>query len=297
MGKGFLGLGAMSREDQIRVGLVAVLVLSLECVLEGLVTEATLRVWIFHAFAVGLSTWALLDLSLVSVRLASTAGFVAVGNEALIISEANESIRYLIPGLVLIGASGWVFQCSILYAMSDRNGKSLENHSINAASSLGFDVPPPLPPPKQLRKFAPYMIGSGSLLVLYGIFLAPWISTSAFFGLLRDQLTLSEVSSLWLDLDAGNGVSEFVASGIQIFSVIALLVSAAGAFGSFSRQFVIPRQLKVTGTSLIAVVSTLHIVVIWGLISADADVRVLAGAWLAPVGLTISGYGFWTSVN
>lgn len=280
MGKGFLGLGAMSREDQIRVGLVAVLVLSLECVLEGLVTEATLRIWIFHAFAVGLSTWALFDLSLLSMRLASTAGFVAVGNEALIISEANESMRYLIPGLVLIGASGWVFQ-----------------HSINARTSLGFGVPPPLPPPKQLRKFAPYMIGSGSLLMLYGIFLAPWISTSAFFGLLRDQLTLSEVSSLWLDLGAGDGVSEFVASGIQIFSVIALLVSAAGAVGSFSRQFVIPRQLKVTGTALIAVVSALHIVVIWGLISADADLHVLAGAWLAPVGLTISGYGFWTSVD
>jgi len=280
MGKGFLGLGAMSREDQIRVGLVAVLVLSLECVLEGLVTEATPRVWIFHAFAVVLSTWALFDLSSLAVRLASTAGVVAVGNEALLISEANESMRYLIPGLVLVIASGWVFQ-----------------HSINTSTPLGYDVPPPLPLPNQMSKFASFMIVSGSLLVLYGVFLAHWISTSAFFGLLRDQLTLSEASSIWLDLGAGDGISEFVASGIQIFSVIALLVSAAGAVGSFSRQFMIPRQLKVTGTSLIAVVSLLHVVVIWGLISADADVHVLAGAWLAPVGLAIVGYGFWTSVD
>ena len=48
-----MGLGDMSREDQMRVGLIAVLVLSLECVLEGLVAEAPLRAWFFHAVAVG----------------------------------------------------------------------------------------------------------------------------------------------------------------------------------------------------------------------------------------------------
>ena len=296
MGNGFLGLSGMSREDQMRVGLAAVFVLTLECVLEGLVSEAELRAWIFHAFAVGLSTWALLDLSSLPVRLASTAGVVAVGNEALLISEANVSMRYLIPGSVLFITSGWVFQRSVSSAVSVERDNSFDTYPTNDVTALGFEMPPP-PPPNQMQKFAPFVIGSGSLLVLYGIFVAPWISTSTLFGLLRSQLTLSEASSVWLDLGAGDGISEFVASGIQIFSVIALLVCAAGAVASLSRQFVIPRQLKVAGTSLIAAVSVLHIVVIAGLISADADVSLLAGAWLAPVGLALGGYGFWTSAD
>ena len=105
-----MGLGDMSREDQLRVGLIAVLVLSLECVLEGLVSEAPLRAWFFHAVAVGFAVWSLFDMSPWVVRTASAMGVVAVGNEALLISEASASMRFLIPASVLFVASGWVFQ-------------------------------------------------------------------------------------------------------------------------------------------------------------------------------------------
>ena len=113
MAGGFLGLGDMDRDDQMRVGLVAVLVLSLECVLEGLVTEAELRAWLFHACAVVLSAWALFDLSALLIRFASAAGIVAVGNDALMISEASASMRYLIPSSVLFLVSAWIFQRSV----------------------------------------------------------------------------------------------------------------------------------------------------------------------------------------
>ena len=296
MGNGFLGLSGMSREDQMRVGLAAVFVLTLECVLEGLVSEAELRAWIFHAFAVGLSTWALLDLSSLPVRLASTAGVVAVGNEALLISEANVSMRYLIPGSVLFITSGWVFQLSVSSAVSVERDNSFDTYPTNDVTALGFEMPPP-PPPNQMQKFAPFVIGSGSLLVLYGIFFAPWVSTSTLFGLLSENLNLSQVSSNWANLGAGDGISEFVASGIQIFSVVALLISAIGVFSSINRQLVISQPIKLVLTALIAFISLLQVVVIARLISADADLRVLVGAWMTPIGSSMAGIGFWMSAD
>ncbi len=296
MANKFLGLGGMSREDQIRAGLVAVLVLALECVLEGLVSESILRGWIFHAFAVGLSVWALFDLTSLPVRLASTAGVVAVGNEALLISEANASMRYLIPGSVLFIASGWVFQRSVSSTVAVENDSWTSVHPVNAATALGFEMPPP-PPPNQLQKLAPFIIGSGSLLALYGVFFAPWVSTSTLFGLLREQLTLSQVSGTWIDLGAGDGISEFVASGIQIFSVVALLISAVGVFSSLNRQLIISPPMKLAGTALIAFVSLLQVVVIARLVSAEADLRVLAGAWTTPVGSLLAGIGFWIAAD
>lgn len=294
MPNNFLGLGGMNREDQLRVGLVAVLVLALECVLEGLVTESILRGWIFHAFAVGLSVWALFDLNSLAVRLASAAGVVAVGNEALLISEANASMRYLIPGSVLFFVSGWVFQRSVSSSVAVQENVWMGDHPINASTALSLEMPPP-PPPNQLQKLAPFIIGSGSLLVLYGIFFAPWVSTITLFGLLSENLNLSQVSSNWANLGAGDGISEFVASGIQIFSVVALLISAIGVFSSINRQLVIFQPIKLVLTALIAFISLLQVVVIARLISADADLRVLVGAWMTPIGLSMAGIGFWMS--
>jgi dihydroorotate dehydrogenase len=42
-------------------------------------------------------------------------------------------------------------------------------------------------------------------------------------------------------------------------------------------------------------VAVLQIVAISGILSADASVRVLAGAWITPVGVALAGYGFWLS--
>lgn len=296
MQNNFLGLGGMNGEDQLRVGLVAVLVLALECVLEGLVTESILRGWIFHAFAVGLSVWALIDLNSLAVRLASAAGVVAVGNEALLISEANASMRYLIPGSVLFLVSGWVFQRSVSSSVAVQENVWMGDHPINASTALGLELPPPLPP-NQLQKLAPFIIGSGSLLVLYGIFFAPWVSTSTLFGLLSENLNLSQVSSNWANLGAGDGISELVASGIQIFSVVALFISAIGVFSSINRQLVVSRQIHLTCTASIILVSILQFVVIAELVSVESDLRVLVGAWTTPVGTLLAAIGFWLTAD
>lgn len=295
MAGGFMGLGDMSREDQMRVGLTAILVLSLECVLEGLVAEAPLRSWVFHAVAVGFVGWSLLDLSPWIIRSASTAGVVAVGNEALLISEADASMRFLIPSAVLFAASGWVFQRSIATSVSpDAYSPPLTN-PLTAPQMLGFDLPPMPPRINQLQKVSPAVIGVGSLISLYGMFGASWAQTDTLFGLFQDQLTLSEVRSAWGDLGVPDGVLELAASGVQILGILALLVSAIGAVGAVSRQFVMPRQLSIGGVAFIGVVLVLQLLTISGVSSAEADVRVLAGAWLAPLGLATAGVGYWLS--
>jgi hypothetical protein len=287
----FMGLGDMSREDQMRVGLIAVLVLSLECVLEGLVAEAPLRAWIFHAVAVGFAVWSLFDMSPWVVRTASAMGVVAVGNEALLISEASASMRFLIPASVLFVASGWVFQRSIASTVAPNAYESSGDY-LTAPDALGFNLPLAYSP---LRTYSPVVIGVGALLSLYGLFVASWAQANSFFGLLENQLTLSEVRASWSDLGAPSGFFEIAASGVQILSVLALLVSAVGAVGTISRQFSIPHQFIIGGTAVISVVLGLQILIIAGITSAEGDVRVLTGAWIAPLGLATVGVGYWFS--
>ena len=294
MASGFMGFGNMSREDQIRVGLTAILVLALECVLEGLVTESPLRTWLFHAVAVGLSAWSLFDLSPWVVRSASALGVVAVGNDALLVSEANASMRFLFPSTALFVASVWVFQRSVASSIAPDNYSSTVTDPLNTAQSLGFELPTP-PHVNHFRNASPAVIGIGVIISLYGLFGASWAQSESLFGLFRNQLTLTEVRASWVDIGAPNGVLELAASGVQIFSLLALLVAAAGAVGAVSRQFVVPRQLLISGVAFIGLVLSLQLLVITGVGSAETDVRVLAGAWLAPLGLAAAGYGFWLS--
>ena len=109
----FGDFGSTDSASQIRTGLTAMLVLSLECLLEGLVTEAPIRAWLFHAVVVGLVLWTLIDPSDVLIRSSSAFGLVAVGNEGLMVAEAGAPIRYLFPSAVLFGAAAWVLQRSI----------------------------------------------------------------------------------------------------------------------------------------------------------------------------------------
>jgi hypothetical protein len=114
-------------------------------------------------------------------------------------------------------------------------------------------------------------------------------------GLFREQLTLSEVISAWLDLGAPNGVAEFVASTLQVLTLAALMCAGLGAVASISGQFVVPPQVRLGGVVFIGLVAVLQLVAISGLLSADASVRVLAGAWITPFGVALAGYGLWLS--
>ena len=296
MSRGFLGVGDLSRDDQMRVGLIVVLALSLECVLEGLVSDAPFRAWAFHAMAAGFAVWALIDMGPWIVRIASAAGVVAVGNEALMISEADASMRYLLPASILFLTSSWVFQRSIATSLAPDAFNHPDSSPVTAAAALGFDLPSLPPPPiSQLKRAAPFVIGSGALLAAYGTFFAPWVSTVSLFGLLTEQLTLSEAQTAWLDLEASAGILEFMASGAQLVGVIALIVSIASVVVSLSRQTVLPRQVIIGGSVLIALSAVMHMFALAGLIGADADVRVLAGAWTSPVGYAIASYGIWIS--
>jgi hypothetical protein len=244
-----------------------------------------------------LSAWALFDLPALLIRLASAAGVVAVGNDALMISEASASMRYLIPSSVLFLVSAWIFQRSVSNSLTSYSSPVADGGEVDSLTMLGLDLPPPPPTSNQLAKLGPFVIGGGALMSLYGVFSAPWVSTSAIFGLFRDQLTLSEVQSAWLELGAPSGAAEFAGSSVQILTLAALISASIGGVASISGQFVIPTQVKLGGVVLIGLVSLLQFVAIGGLLSVDASVRVLAGAWISPIGIAVAGYGFWLSAE
>ena len=283
-----------SDEDQMQAGLMVVLALALECVLEGLVSEAPLRAWVFHVIVVVLAGWSLFDQNPWVVRSASAAGVVAVGNEAILISDAGASMKFLIPSALLFGASAWVFQRSIATAVAPDAYSNQVIDPLLSTSSPVYDSPSS-PMNSSLRKASPFVIGIGAIASLFGLFGASWVQAETLFGLLQNQLTLSEVRASWVELGAPSGIAEFAGSGVPILSILAIIVSAVGAVGAVSQQFVIPRQLVIGGVLVIGFALALQTLTILGLSSAEGNVRVLAGAWIAPLGLATSGVGYYLS--
>ena len=92
-------------EQKITSLTLAVLVLSSECVLEGLVTRSELRTWVFHAVAVAAAGLALRTRQEAIRQMTMIAGVVAVVNEGLLLTQESISLRFLVPSAVLLVVS------------------------------------------------------------------------------------------------------------------------------------------------------------------------------------------------
>ena len=291
MGRGFLGFESLSRENQIRLGLFGSLLLALECVLAGLVTDAPVRGYAMHALTAGLAVWALQDPSTASIRAAGSAGIAAVANEALMLADAQMSFRYLLPGLLLLGVSIWVLERSL----SDKGSPNGSSHL--KVAQLSSDQ---LPPPKADRSTSDQKLAvgaalSGMAIGIYGLLGADWILVRALFGLVRQTFTFQELRLAWQDLGTPDAVGEAVLGGGQLLAYAAFAAVGLALMSCFSRGFALPSRWRIALVLIVTAGAICNLVIVASLLAASSSVVVLGGAWLLPIGLAVSAFGVWSS--
>jgi len=296
----FLGFETMSREDHIRAGLLGVVLLSLECVLVGLVTGAELRGWAIHAVAAGLGAWAMVGVEPLPVRATSATAIFAVVNEAVMYVDQDKPLKYIVPAFLLLFTSIWVLERSLSAPASGSastfgeiqfSNDFVDNESISVS---GF--PPPLPMAKK-NLWAPLLSAVGIGMTLYGFLIADWIKTRALFGLIRAELTYSDIRGVWEDFGAPSPIVEGYVGVTYVFGYIGVFLTLIGSVSALFRQFVVERPWRIAGVSVIGAASLMHLVVVFGLLASDANISVLSGAWSAPIGLGLAAFGFWASTN
>ncbi len=292
MKKGFLGFGLLSREHQIRLGLFGALLLALECVLAGLVYEAPLRGYVLHALAAGLAVWALRELTDILIRAAASAGIAAVANEALMLAEEQIAVRYLIPGLLLLGVSIWILERSLSEKSSHRNGSGVAD-----PQNISGLLPPPSNISSSDKVLALVTSLVGAALSLYGLVGADWILTRAIFGLFRQTYSFQELRLVWQDLGTPDAVGDAFLSGGQLLAYASLLVVGLAVTSVLSRGFVVRGSWRTALLAIVVGAAVCNLLVVVALMTASSKIVVLGGAWLLPVGLAISAYGVWSSTS
>lgn len=283
----FGDFGSTDSASQIRTGLTAMLVLSLECLLEGLVTEAPIRAWLFHAVVVGLVLWTLIDPSDVLIRSSSAFGLVAVGNEGLMVAEAGAPIRYLFPSAVLFGAAAWVLQRSIAVSSKISHEVTYEDPLFDSLQSDQQLISARSDDSRQV--WALVLSYGGVALVAIGIFFAPWARVSAIFGIIQEEVDLFELGASWDGVGSSGGLTRLAATSVAALSLFALVVTAVGAFGQLIPGYSVSRKIRLAGQILVGVVVAVQIVTLAGIASSSTGFQVGSGGWITPAGFLATG--------
>lgn len=233
----------MRRDDEPRVMAltVAVLVLSLECVLEGLVTRSEFRTWVFHAVAVVAAGLALRFQQEAIRQMTMIAGIVAVVNEGLLLTQESISLRFLLPSTVLLFVS--IAGLHVLFSPPDLKGHASTGAGTQQPIVRGPDTgrPPALPPrPQAVPATSPGIVGrrirsapmgellsvGGALASWYSLALATWYDLEKWLGLRTVSVGFADLREAAGDLGDLHQVSSAYLSGgylltyLVIFSVL-----------------------------------------------------------------------------
>jgi hypothetical protein len=244
-----------------------------------------------HALAAGLGVWALSEMETTPIRATGSAGVAAVANEALMIAEANQSMKYLLPGLLLLVVSVVVLQRTF-----DRPATP---ESVVAGSRVTETLRPPATRSidDSSNKVAVGVGVIGALMTLYGLIEAEWVLVRALFGLIRERLALTDLQIAWQDLGTPNAVSELIVVGAQYSGYLGVVIVAAGVIGGVSRPLRLSSGLRSALTAVLGAGAVLNLLIVGALVSASSNVVVLGGAWLAPIGLGLATYSFWVTTS
>lgn len=295
--KKFLGFESMSRDDHLRAGLLGLVLLSLECVVAGLVTGGELRGWVIHAVAAALGLWAMTDLAPLAVRASGVTAIVAVFNEAIMYIAMGESLKYIVPAFLLLGISIWVLERS-LPVQTNEQVVLAEPSAFGVSSGWDDGVSNLKPPSSQSLSnnfWAPVISIIGVVMALIGFLYADWIIGRAFFGLVSSEFSYSEIRSLWNQFGVPAALVEAFVGFAYVLGYVGMMLAVVGSASAFFRQFKVDQPWRIAGALFVGTTATLQLMVIIGLLSAEANITVLSGAWLAPVGLGLATLGFWAS--
>jgi hypothetical protein len=317
-----LGLENVKPDVQLRTGVFVVLALAVECALEGLVTEAEFRMWVFHVLAAGVSLWALISSNDWVLRVSGLSGIAAVVNDAILLSESEASFRYLVPSLVLLAAAGFVTYHSfhgeprtVAHNSRPTTQSQLRSKTRSAASSTVQElagqfgevpgaiaavanVPNLRSEIKQSAEdpaWVPFLLIGGAGLTFFSLTIAKWVTIDALFGLIKRSYDFDGVRTIYNELGVKYFSKVFYFDWGFILTYTAALIALVVATSGLSKKFEVNTYARVGALILTGFAFVSHTVVVLGLNDAAEELLVQPGAWLGSVGLLASGIGIWLS--
>jgi len=297
-----------SSDEYEKWGLVFLLALTLECWIEGLVTDAELRTWMFHAIAALAAAAALYRRQTVSVVLAGAVSVIAFLNDLELLVAAEAPLRLLAPSLLLLVGAGVLF-----YGMSQSSQgtpvglparrsisprtREAAGKVVDAAGAIAglHNIRQDFKESKDDPAWTPFLLIGGVLATLYSMVSAKWIRVDAFFGLTSRSLDFNDVRDIYESI----GVKYFAQN--FYFEWGFLLPYAAAALGVVSLLSWFTKRFGVTPPALYVVLALegaallVHTALTLGLTHAAEEPQVLAGPWIGSLGIAGIMVGTWLS--
>lgn len=317
-----LGLESMKTEDQTRVALFAVMALALECVLDGLVYNAEVRAWIFHALAASVAMWALVSSNEWAVRSTGAAGLIAVVNDVIAVRENEMSLRFVTPSVVLFVASAFIVWKTFGFFQSRTpRVKPLPNQVPNqlpnqvpkvfragvqeVAGQFGIasgaiasvasipNLRKAIRDSSQDPAWVPFLLLGGALSTIFSMTTAKWITIDALFGLIKRSYGFSELRAIYGDFGIRYYSQLFYFEWGYLITYGAAGVSLLVAAGVLTKRFSPSGTLRLGVLLFVGLALVNHTGIVVGLNNAKQELLVLIGAWMGTLGLLASAVGIW----
>ena len=277
---GFLGFGEMSDDEQNNVMLFVILALSTECVLEGLLTSAPERFWVFHAVAAALCVWALSSGVKLAIQLSSISGVATFFNELELVWGLEDRARLITPAFVLLAASitlGWkIFSSGGTVPMPSQ--VLTQRAASNRKLTSGYE---------------PYLVFLGAILVIYSLAIGDWLEREKWFGLFSDSVGFSEIRKIYQDLDISGDVYTTYLDFGYLLSYASAGVGVAVYLGKLTNRLIVSSKIMLALAIGSLFATFWHTAFVVDLLGNRDEIPLGVPAWVCSVGLgLISGCAF-----
>jgi len=287
---------------------VFVFALTLECWVEGLVTDADLRAWIFHAIAALACGAALYRRHTALVVAAGGVSIVAFLSDLELIVSSSAPLRLAAPSLLLLVGAGVLFygffQTPQAPVSSGYNGPTLSPRTratagklVDAAGTIA-GVPTIRQDFKESKNdpaWTPFLLIGGTLAILYSMVSAKWIRVDAFFGLTSRSLDFNNVRDIYDAVGVKYFARSFYFEWGFLLPYLAAVLGAVSIVAWLTKRFSITPPILYVVLVVEAAALIVHTAVILGLTHAADEPQVLAGPWIGSLGIVAIMAGTWLS--
>jgi len=296
----------LDTDEYEKWGLVFVLALTLECWIEGLVVEADLRDWIFHAVAATAAGAALYRRHAATVVAAGTVSAVAFLSDLERIVSTDTPLRFALPGLLLLAGAGVVFYGFFQSSQQPsvpRSGRGLSSVKARNTANKAVDIVGAVTLNPNLREdireskkdpaWTPFLLLGGVVAILYCMISAKWIRVDAFFGLTSRSLDFNDLRDVYEGIGVKYFAKNFYFEWGFTLPYVAAILGLTSAIGWLTKRFEVTAPLLYVVLAVEAFALLVHSAVLLGINDAVEEPQLLSGPWLGSLGIAAVMAGTW----
>lgn len=294
--------------DYEKWGLVFLFALTLECWIEGLVIDAELGSWIFHAIAALACGLALYRRSRSATIAAGGLSLVAFVSDLEALTSSGLPLRFVLPSILLVVGAGVLFYGlaqTPQHRTAQGTSPSQSTPRTRFAAEKIFDTAAAASGVPTLRKnlldsaadpaWIPFLLIDGVSASLYSMVYAKWIRVDAFFGLTSRSLDFGDLRGVYDSIGVKYFARNFYFEWGYILVYASTILGCIVLISWFTKRFSMTTPLLYLVCSFHLVTLLLHTAVILGLTHAAEEPQVLVGSWIGSLGVAAVLAGTWLS--